>query len=138
MNSNNTMTESKMRTARQWLALPTKDKRYPMRGAKGVKGKKGVYFHISQTKPVRSEATHHPFFEVLPVADQYKDLNYYYFDECEVKRTPRQWLKFGRVVKPGSVPCNGTRSGFNPKTRQHIEISYFLMSDTRKMFCNGL
>lgn len=138
MISDKTVTDSKMRTARQWLALPVKDKRYPVRGAVGVKGKKGVYFHISQTKPVCSEATHHPFFDVLPVADQYKNLKYYYFDECEIKLTPHQWLKHGRVVRPGSVPCSGTRSGFNPSTRQHLEISYFLRSDTRKISFNGL
>ncbi|SBS66948.1 hypothetical protein [Vibrio atlanticus] len=137
MDSNNTVTSSEMRTAMQWLALPIKDKRYPVRGAVGTKEKKGVYFHISQTKPVRSEATHHPFFDVLQIPDQYKNLNYYYFDECEVKKTPHQWLKYGRVVRPGSVPCSGTRSGFNPNTKQHFEISYFLKSDTRKMRQNG-
>ncbi|KAB0290066.1 MULTISPECIES: hypothetical protein [Vibrio] len=138
MDSDKTVTDSKTRTARQWLALPTKDKRYPKRGAIGMKGKRGIYFHISQTKPVRSEATHHPFFDVLPVPEQYKNLNYYYFDECEEKKTVAQWRKEGRIVKSGSVPCSDLRSGFNPKTNEHFQIQFFLRTDTRPIGYNGL
>ncbi|EOX4848390.1 hypothetical protein ACPP0W_003509 [Vibrio alginolyticus] len=123
-----------MKTAKQWLSLPAKSKRYPRRGEVGVVGKKGTYFHIDQTIPVRSEATHHPFFEVKPVDDTYKGICYFYYDECEVKKTPLQWIKENnRRVIPNSVPCSVSRKGFNPETKESFEIFYFLKSDTVKL-----
>lgn len=130
--------EKNFRTAKQWLALPEAQKRYPIRGAKGTRRKRGLYFHVSETKPVRCEASHHPTYLATPVSDTYKGQQYYYFDECEVKKTFAQWRKEGRIVRLGSVPCSGSRSGFNPCTKERFEIQFFLRSDTRRIRSNGL
>ncbi|WP_274007510.1 hypothetical protein [Vibrio parahaemolyticus] len=124
-------------TAKQWLALPEKQKRYPTRGAQGTKHKRGTYFHINETKPVKGEASYHPKYFAEAIKDTYKGQRYYYFDECEQKKTFAQWRREGRIVKPNSVPCSGTRSGFNPDTKEHFEIQYFLRSDTRPIHSNG-
>lgn len=124
---------NELKTAKQWLALKQEDKRYPMRGEIGKVCKRGTYYHYDQTIPVRSEATHHPFPGFLPVSEKYKDISYYYFDECEPKKTPRQWREEGRRVIPNSVPCDKTRNGFNPSNGESFEICYFLRSDTVKL-----
>lgn len=126
------------RTAKQWLALKNDEKRYPIRGAVGVVRKRGEYFHKSQTRPVKCEATHHPDFNISPIPVLYKGYKYYYFDECEEKNTPNQWRKQKLIVIPGSIPCSGSRSGFNPTSKQHFEYEFFLKSDTRPMRNNGL
>lgn len=131
MSTNKQSLSNEMKTAKQWLALKQEEKRYPRRGEIGKIGKRGTYYHFDQTVPVRSEATHHPFPDRNPVKDQYKGISYYYYDECEPKKTPKQWIdEDGRRVIPGSVPCAKTRSGFNPITKESFEISYFLRSDT--------
>ncbi|EGR0306723.1 hypothetical protein FMH14_21010 [Vibrio alginolyticus] len=124
---------NEVKTSKQWLALKQKDKRYPKRGEVGTIGKRGTYYHFDQTLPVRSEATHHLLAGFLPIHEQYKGITYYYFDECEPKKTPRQWREEGRRVLPNSVPCNKTRNGFNPSNGESFEISYFLRSDTVKL-----
>ncbi|HAS6076781.1 hypothetical protein AB6E05_19680 [Vibrio alginolyticus] len=130
-------TEQVFRTAKQWLALPEHKKRYPVRHATGKKGKRGIFFHISETKPVRGESSHHPQYYAVPIQDTYKGQKYYYFDECEEKKTYAQWRREGRIVRPGSVPCSGSRAGYNPETKEHFEIQYFLLSDTRKIRPDG-
>ncbi|MEZ8717856.1 hypothetical protein AB6D81_17905 [Vibrio splendidus] len=124
---------NELKTAKQWLALKQEDKRYPRQGEIGKVCKRGIYYHYDQTIPVRSEATHHLLAGFLPVYEQYKGISYFYFDECEPKRTPRQWRELGRRVIPGSLPCSKTRSGFNPSNGESFEVSYFLRSDTVKL-----
>jgi len=133
MTTNQKKYTNELKTAKQWLALKQEDKRYPMRGEVGKICKRGTYFHFDQTVPVRSEATHHPLAGFLPVEEKYKDITYYYFDECEPKKTPRQWREEGRRVIPNSVPCDKTRNGFNPSNGESFEICYFLRSDTVKL-----
>jgi hypothetical protein len=131
MNKENIIKQPNVKTALKWL---TSKKRYPISGMIGIKNKRWEYFYEDQTKPVRSGATHHPFFNVKPIPNKIHGIEYYYYDECERKRTPNQWLKIGRKVIRDSVPCSGSRSGFNPSTRQHIDsINFFLISDTRKV-----
>ncbi|PTP86943.1 hypothetical protein [Vibrio splendidus] len=121
---------NELKTAKQWLALKQEEKRYPRHCEIGKVCKRGTYYHYDQTIPVRSEATHHLLAGFVPVNEQYKGITYYYFDECEPKKTPRQWREEGRRVIPNSVPCHKTRNGFNPVNRESFEISYFLRSDT--------
>ncbi|WCE30062.1 hypothetical protein [Vibrio sp. SCSIO 43137] len=115
-------------TAKQWL---DKFKRYPALAEIGIKlkGRKGLFFTYDQTLKVCSESAVHPYPDVKPIPLLRRGKRYYYHDQCEIKLTYHQWHKKGRQVRPNSVPCE-VRKGFCHQTKQKINISYFLKSDT--------
>lgn len=115
-------------TAKQWL---DRFKRYPASGEIGIKqkGKRGLFFTYDQTLKVCSESTVHPYPDVKAIPLLRRGKRYYYHDQCEIKLTYHQWHKKGRQVRSNSVPCE-VRKGFCHRTKQQLNISYFLKADT--------
>lgn len=125
-----TSSTNELLTDKQWL----KRNRYPLPSERGIKipKRKGLYFTYEQTKKVRSEAEVNAFPGFLPIKELKKGKHYYFYDECESKYTPDQWIKLGRKVRKNSVACE-IRDGFNHKTKEKLYISFFIKSDTYKI-----